>query len=207
MEWLKELIGEELFKQITEKLGDKTLLLNDGNWIPKKKFDEKIEEIKSLNEKIAIYVQNEKDTKKLLDDNEDYKKKYEDLQKTSKSALEGKDKEISDIVTKGLLKDELIEMGSVYPDLLIKNINLDDVLVKDGKILNKETVLNPLKDTYKDLFKTTIIEGNDPNPSGNKNPNPDGFKNPFSKEHWNMTEQALLYKNDKAMYDKLKNTK
>lgn len=175
----------------------------------KKKLDDKEEEVKILNGKVVTLEKQNKDTAELLKDNEDLKVKYENLQKTSKTALDAKDKEISDIVTKGLLKDELTEMGSVYPDLLIKNINLDDVIVKDGKILNKETVLNPLKDTYKDLFKTTTIEGN-PNPAGGGNPNPnnpDGFKNPFSKEHWNMTEQIKLYNTDRQLYDRLKNTK
>ena len=174
----------------------------------KKKLEDKESEVEILNGKVTTLEKQNKDTADLLKDNEDLKCKYENLQKTSKTALDAKDKEISDIVTKGLLKDELTEMGSVYPDLLIKNINLDDVIVKDGKILNKETVLNPLKDTYKDLFKTTKLEGN-PNPAGGGNPNnPDpNFKNPFSKEHWNMTEQELLYQRDPTLYERLKNTR
>lgn len=42
---LKEILGEELFKQVEEKLGDKKIAItNDGSWIPKSKFDEIIKE-------------------------------------------------------------------------------------------------------------------------------------------------------------------
>jgi hypothetical protein len=208
MEWLKAIIGEEKYKEVEKHLEGKNLIINDGSWIPKKKFDEKNEEIKTLNSKIAIYVENEKKTKKLLEENEDFKGKYETLQSTSQRDLEAKDKEISNIITIGLLKEELSNMGSVHPDLLISQIKLDEVIVKDNKILNKETVLNPLKETYKDLFKTTTVTGNDPHNTNNNNiGTPDGFKNPFSKEHWNATEQAKLYRDNPDLYNKLKNTK
>ncbi|MEK5167194.1 phage scaffolding protein, partial [Paenibacillus sp. FSL R5-0527] len=39
---LKELLGEELYKQVIEKAGDKhkIAIVSDGNWFPKEKFDE-----------------------------------------------------------------------------------------------------------------------------------------------------------------------
>ena len=38
---LKELLGEELHRQVMEKIGDqhKIAIVSDGNWIPKEKFD------------------------------------------------------------------------------------------------------------------------------------------------------------------------
>ena len=59
---LKELLGEELFEQVNEKLGDKHKIdiVNDGRWIPKSKFDDVNEEknkykeqIKGLNEELG----------------------------------------------------------------------------------------------------------------------------------------------------------
>lgn len=38
---LKELLGEDLYKQVEGKLGDKKIaVVSDGNWIPKEKFNE-----------------------------------------------------------------------------------------------------------------------------------------------------------------------
>lgn len=45
MDKLKEILGEELYSKVNEKLGDKKLAItNDGNWIPKTKFDDVIKE-------------------------------------------------------------------------------------------------------------------------------------------------------------------
>lgn len=41
MKELKEILGKELYERVNEKLGDdKIAIVSDGNWIPKKKFDE-----------------------------------------------------------------------------------------------------------------------------------------------------------------------
>jgi hypothetical protein len=175
----------------------------------KQKLDEKTEESKLLSEKVVTLEKQNKDTATLLKDNEDLKKQYETLQSTSETSLKAKDKEINGIITKGLLKDELIEMGCInpYPDLLIKNINLEDVIVKDNKILNKETILKPLKDNFKDVFKEKQVSGQKPDQSNQNNQGNEGIKNPFSKDSWNLTEQAKLYNTDKQLYDRLKNTK
>lgn len=37
---LKELLGEDLYLQVTEKLGDKKIIIDDGSFIPKSKFDQ-----------------------------------------------------------------------------------------------------------------------------------------------------------------------
>lgn len=50
---LKEILGEDLFKQVSEKLGDKKLgIINDGSWIPKEKFDKVIKEKNTLKEQL-----------------------------------------------------------------------------------------------------------------------------------------------------------
>lgn len=37
---LEELLGEELYNKVKEKLGDKKIMIDDGNFIPKARFDE-----------------------------------------------------------------------------------------------------------------------------------------------------------------------
>ncbi len=45
MDKLKEVLGEDLFNQVSQKLGDKKIdIVNSGQWIPKSKFDEVIKE-------------------------------------------------------------------------------------------------------------------------------------------------------------------
>ncbi len=50
---LKEILGEELFEQVSEKLGDKKIdIVNNGSWIPKEKFDKVIKEKNTLKEQL-----------------------------------------------------------------------------------------------------------------------------------------------------------
>ena len=50
---MKELLGEELYNQVKEKIGDKEMFINDGSYIPKKKFDDLMDMIN--NKKIYNY--------------------------------------------------------------------------------------------------------------------------------------------------------
>ena len=45
---MKELLGEELYNQVKEKIGDKELIINDGKYIPKSKFDDLNEDKKKI---------------------------------------------------------------------------------------------------------------------------------------------------------------
>jgi hypothetical protein len=50
---LKELLGEELFGQVMEKVRDKKIaIVSDGNWIPKEKFNELNENAKELKKQL-----------------------------------------------------------------------------------------------------------------------------------------------------------
>src|SRR5574344_57883 len=79
---MKELLGEELYNQVKEKLGDKELIINDGNYIPKHKFDDlnnDKKELKKQLEEVNAKVQelSSVDAEKLNKEIEDLKKKYE----------------------------------------------------------------------------------------------------------------------------------
>lgn len=50
---LKEILGEELYNQVQEKLGDKKVdVVNSGQWIPKEKFDKVINEKNNLKKQL-----------------------------------------------------------------------------------------------------------------------------------------------------------
>jgi protein subunit release factor A len=159
---LKELLGEELYKQVQEKLGDKKLIINDGSYLPKNKFDEKNEEVKLLKEKVTSLEKTTKDTETMLKDNEELKKKFEALQTESKTQLEAKDKQISHITKKTALSKALQDKGARYPDLLIKELDLDTVELDGESIKNFDNLYTPLADKYKDMFTVTEVKGNDP---------------------------------------------
>lgn len=52
MEEIEKLLGTELFTQVKEKIGDKTLIINDGKYIPKQKFDDLNNDKKDLQKQL-----------------------------------------------------------------------------------------------------------------------------------------------------------
>ena len=62
---LKELVGEELFKQIESKLGENSVIVtgkdekyikDDGNFVPKSRFSEVIEQKNTYKESCLLYT-------------------------------------------------------------------------------------------------------------------------------------------------------
>ena len=170
---LKEILGEELYKQVNEKLGDKKLIVNDGSYLPKSKFDEKNEEVKLLKEKVSSLEKTTKDTESMLKDNDELKKKFDALQNDSKSQLEAKDKQISHITKRTALKSALQEKGARYPDLLIKEFDLDTIELEGEAVKGFDNLLTPLTERYKDMFEIKQVSGGgEPTKSKPKDTNP-----------------------------------
>jgi hypothetical protein len=175
---LKELIGEEAFKKVEADLGKKDLIVNDGEYIPKEKFDAKLDEIKTL--------KSEKDkTEKELKTASDELKKLQDEKKASTSTVEQKvaelEKKIADqdgkiaakekelILAKkeGVLKDALTEAGVKNPKnlkLLMKEFDLEKLELdeKDGKIKGFDESVKKLQEDYKPLFGEENFSGTPP---------------------------------------------
>ena len=69
---LKELLGEELYNKVKEKLGDKKIMIDDGNFIPKARFDE-------VNEQKNEYKKMVDDRDKQLESLKEKAKGHDDL--------------------------------------------------------------------------------------------------------------------------------
>lgn len=169
MKDLQEILGEELYKQVIEKAGEDVKInitsYKDGDktinsFMPMTRFNESRDEIKILKEKVVSYEKQISDTSKLLKDSEEFKTQYSELQEKYKSDLATKDKEISNILKKSLVKENLTKAGAKHVDLLMREINLDSLNVKDGSLEGIDEVVKGLKGSYNDLFTTTVVEGN-----------------------------------------------
>ncbi len=69
---LKELLGEELYNQVIQKVGDNRIdIVSNGNWIPKDKFDALDEQLKNANTTITDLKKSNKDNEELT--NQGYK--------------------------------------------------------------------------------------------------------------------------------------
>ena len=81
---LNEILGEELYTQVQEKLGDKKIIVNDGSYIPKIKFDEVNVTKKNLVTELENLKNQFKDNSELTKQIESMQLKEKELEKTYK---------------------------------------------------------------------------------------------------------------------------
>lgn len=145
---LKELLGEDLYSQVTTKLGDKKIIIDDGNLIPKSKFDQ-------VNEDKKVY---KKQAEKLQTDLEDISKKAGEVEGLNtvitelKETLEAKDKEIADREFNYSLDSALKDAKCKNTKALKALLDMDSIKYQDGKLDGLENQLNSLKESDSYLF-------------------------------------------------------
>jgi hypothetical protein len=180
MEWLKKLLGEDLYnklpKEIIEKFGDTEWVENDPKKIiPKHVFNEKLSKIQLLETEVEQYKTQLKDVGDMVT-SKDMQTKLELQKKEFDAKLELQRQEAEKTIEKNnminTLKNDLIADGCDvnFVDMLVGTVNEDDVIFKDGKILNKDKIVLPLKDTFKKVFETKLT-GQAP-PANNSNGTP-----------------------------------
>ncbi|MBS4034388.1 MAG: phage scaffolding protein [Ignavibacterium sp.] len=177
LEKLKKLIGEEAFKKVEADLNGKELIVNDGTYIPKEKFDKLNDEKKDLQkdkDKLTGDLKTaQDDLKKVQDDNKKGKNSVEEqiaeLNKKLQdqdSKIAAKDKELQLAKYEGVLKDALTEAGVKNPKnlkLLMKEFDLEKVELDDnGKIKGFDESVKKLQEDYKPLFGEEKFGGTPP---------------------------------------------
>lgn len=181
MEWLKKLLGEEKYNSLgeavintlKESFGETEYVPNDATKIiPKSVFNAKLEEIKHLKTQITTYEQELESRKDMITTTE-YKQKLIEAETNFKQQLIEADNnwksQIAKTEKETALTNFLVQNDAKYPAMLLREINLDDVVIKDGKILNGDDIIKPLKTSYVDLFNKAT--GNPP-PQGSLNTPP-----------------------------------
>ena len=161
---LKELLGEELYNQVKEKIRDKELFVNDGTYIPKNKFDDlnndkkKIkEQLDEANKKIEeLSKVNSEDLQKEIDN---WKKKYEDDTKALNEDIAKREREY---LINDLVRD--LKFSSESAKKAFKSeLSSKDLKIEDGKLIGFDDYLS----SYKKNDPKAFVEDNNPNePTG-----------------------------------------
>lgn len=148
----------------------------------------KDQELKTANDTIESLQKTIKgfegvDVEKLKKDAADLKKKYDTDIKAAQDRAKSLEMEYA-------LKDSLREAGVLDADYVIyKQGGLDGFTFdKEGKPVGITELIEPLKKSSPQLFKTAGGSGGYDPPAGGT-PDP---KNPFAKETYNLTEQGKL---------------
>lgn len=149
---LKQLLGEELYNQVVEKLGDKKIMVDDGNFIPKARFDKVNDQKKELETQLKTSSETIETLKKNNSDNETLQSTIGEHEKT----IEKLKKEAEDKDFNYSLRDALKEAGCIDSRALEVYLTKENLKLEDGKIVGLEEQLNSLKESKTYLFKDTI---------------------------------------------------
>lgn len=200
---LKELLGEELYKQVTEKLGDKKIaIVSDGNWIPKEKFDNVNNEKKQYKEQVDNLNKELGKLQKQLEDNQDATETIEKL----KQQIKEKEDALIETRKQFAIESAIKDQKGKNPKAIKALLDMDKVEIDDnGKIEGIEDQIKALKESDPYLFDEVEPAGTGGSKgNGGKGNGKYGEKNPYKKETWSLTQQAILEKEDPELAKQLK---
>lgn len=165
--------------------------------IPRSRLNDKNDEIKGLKEEISQRDKQIGELQQLSKGNEALEKQLEDLKKANDD-WQGRFKEtqLNNAIKLAVAKD------AIDANDILHFINKEGMeLLEDGTVKGLEDAVKMLRESKSYLFSEEGLRGRKPN----DNPNPPStVKNPFSKEHFNLTEQGRLYREDPELYKTLK---
>jgi hypothetical protein len=195
MEWLKALLEKAT---ITDGKLDIDALMKavkeefPKNAVPKSDFNTLNDTKKDLEQQIRDRDKQLKDLGEKVKGNEEAEKTIKDLQEANKKSKDEYDAKIKDMKIDAAIKDKLgdVKDEDVRNYLASKFDKAKIVVGEDGSISGIDEQYTGIKEKNKNLIPPTV-KGNDPY---NKEKNPNGIKNPWSKEHFNLTEQGKLLK-------------
>ena len=141
------------------------------------------------------------DLKKANKDNETLQATITQHETTIETLKKDSAAKIRNITLDGAIKGALSGADEKYHGLLVKALDKDKIVVnEDGTIVGLDEQVKTVKETYSDLFKP-VVKGKEPN---NKSTGTPAEKNPWSKEHFNLTEQGKILKEDPELAKQLK---
>lgn len=149
---LKELLGEDLFNQVSEKLGDKKIMIDDKNFIPKSRFDEVNEAKKELEKQISDRDKQLKDLSVKAQGNEELTKQIEQLQLSNKQIAKDYEDRINKMQFENALEGALTNAKCKNAKALKALLDIDNVKLNEGKLEGLEEQLNKLKESDGYLF-------------------------------------------------------
>jgi hypothetical protein len=199
---LKDILGEDLYKQVKEKLGDAEVAVVDPDnpMVPKRRLDEVITERNRYKEQVAERDSQLADLKTWAKDNEVLKAQIAELQAKNKQAAEDYEKQLKEqrfafAVERAVAKADARNVKAVVALLDASKISLDG-----ENLIGFDEQIAALKKSDPFLFGVDL-KGRVPEGTGKP---PKEVPNPWKKESFNLTEQGHILKTDPELAVKLK---
>ncbi len=157
---LKELLGEELYSQVTEKLGDKKIMVDDGNFIPKSRFDQVNQAKKDLEVQLKDRDTQLADLSKNNKDNEVLLNQIKDLQALNKQTTADYENKINQIQFDYALDGALTNAKSKNNKALKALLDMNSIKYQEGKFEGLQEQIEALQKDASYLFDLNTAPAN-----------------------------------------------
>lgn len=151
----KELVGEEIYTQIADKIGDKKIIVadKDGDYIPYSRFKEVNDNNKSVLQQVEDYKKQIEELTPLKEKSGIWENERQELIK-AKEELENNYKK--ELYTRDFNSafSKLLSESECIDDVALKaHLKMDDIKLEEGKLIGAEEQIAKLKEEKKHLFK------------------------------------------------------
>ena len=208
MKLLREKLGEELFNQVKEALGDTKIMVDDGNFIPKSRFDEVNESKKLLEGQIKAKDKELKDLGKKFEGNEDLASELATMKANSKKMEDDYKKQIADMQLNHSMEAVFNENKVKDAKLIKALLDMDKIKLDGDKLTGLDDQITALKESHDYLFNIEQPPkglGSNPNFRGMGGAPGDGkiqiTKEDFAKMDY--SDRVNLFNNNRKLYEQL----
>lgn len=201
---MKELLEKLSKNETTVDEVLKALDESDKEKVPRSRLNDKIAEVKELEKQLKDRDTQLEDLSKKAAGNEDLIKQINDLQDANKQTAADYQAKLDKQAFDFSLEKALADAKAKNPKAVKALLNAEAIKLDGDKLLGLEEQLKALQESDSYLF------GADENPSlRGRKPNDDptppaGVKNPWSKEHFNLTQQAQMLRDNPELAKQLK---
>ena len=157
---LKELLGEELYSQVTEKLGDKKIMVDDGNFIPKSRFDQVNQAKKELEVQLKDRDTQLADLSKNNKDNEVLLNQIKDLQALNKQTTTDYENKINQMQFDYALDGALTNAKSKNNKAIKALLDMNSIKYQEGKLEGLQEQIEVLQKDASYLFDLNTAPAN-----------------------------------------------
>ncbi|MTI62268.1 MAG: scaffolding protein [Firmicutes bacterium] len=200
---LKELLGEELYNQVMEKLEDGTkLIVNDGSFVPRDRLNEVIEQRDEYKNMLIERDTQLTELKKKAGDNEELNQRIQELEEQNKTTTEEYENKLFAQKLDFEIDKYLREEGARNPKAVKALLDLDKVKLEDGKLIGLKEQVDEKKKEEDYLFGETGLKGKD-HETGDGKLDDDYKENPWEPGKVNLTKQAEILQNNPGKAKKL----
>lgn len=169
MEFLKEILGEDLYEQVKTKVSsfnekaekDKKVSIanvNNGEFVTKVKYDQLKTDLDNTKTSLDTANTTIADLKKNNGDNADLQQKITAYENEKKNLEQTHKATTEKLIKESAIKDALYNEKAKHPELLLGKFDLSKILLdeKGEKVVSGiEEQMKSNKETYKDLFGET----------------------------------------------------